>query len=70
MQCSGCGHQLDETTDPAAAREFEAAEVTCMACAVVGYRQNALQQQAGENSADALAGVRVYAKRRAHSGRR
>lgn len=69
MQCSGCGHQLDETTDPAAAREFEADEVTCQACAVVGYRQTALQQQAGDNAADALAGVRVYARRRARSGR-
>lgn len=66
-QCADCGHHLDESTDPGSIRDYEAAELVCQACAVIGYRRTALQQQAGEDP-DALAGVRIYAQRSRHGG--
>jgi hypothetical protein len=63
LQCKSCGHPIDESSNPDSIRAYEAHELTCHACAVIDYRQNALGEQAKDNR-DALAGVRVYAVRR------
>jgi hypothetical protein len=42
MRCSGCGHYLDETTDPEThPSAFLAETVTCMACAALERRSRA-----------------------------
>jgi hypothetical protein len=63
-KCGGCGNPLDETSDPANVRLYEAQEIHCQACAVLTWRRNALSEATQENP-DSQAGVHVYVTKRA-----
>jgi hypothetical protein len=60
--CGGCGNPLDETSDPANTRLYEAQEIHCQACAVLTWHRNALAEAA--TSPDSLAGTHVYVVKR------
>lgn len=59
VTCEGCGHPLDESTDSEHVRDYQAAELTCHACAVIDWRRQALSEQEVD-----MGGVRIYATRK------
>lgn len=58
LLCGNCGHHLDETLAPDAARAYQAAEMTCHACQVIEWRRTTLSEQDTD-----MAGLRIYATR-------
>jgi hypothetical protein len=54
VTCRGCGHPIDETTDPDNEGLYEAHQVTCLACEV-------MRRRAATFKPDELPGVRFYA---------
>jgi len=59
MTCTECGHHLDESTSKDGQRLYQAAEITCHACAVIDWRRKALSDQEVD-----MGGLRVYATKR------
>jgi len=61
--CKGCGHHLDESTDGATRRQWEAQELICHGCEVIDLRRAALT----EAEAD-MPGRLIYARKKTDHG--
>ena len=47
--CPGCGTSLDESTDPANERAYEARPIVCFNCRAIAHRQAADQETARQD---------------------
>lgn len=43
--CSGCGHPLDETSDPENLRLYRVEEIHCQGCAVKAWRAKTIRDE-------------------------